>query len=136
MTLLISACKNTMISYLPWSKHVRDECLRIERDGGMPALDAEFSSQCTACNCIYCDSKPVVGNATDNELTCDEMAKVLEAGHAHGLKWLYSCGLGEPMQDPKFRPTINKAAALDIRATIFTNGMFIDSKATASCNAV
>lgn len=116
-----------MISYLPWSKKVLEECLLAQQKGQIPALDFEFSAKCTYANCIYCDSKPVVGLAKDGEVTYEEIAKVLEEAKQYGLRWMYSCGLGEPLEDVKFDKTIEKANSLGIQTSIFSNGIAIDS---------
>lgn len=116
-----------MINYLPWSKKVLDDCLNAQQRGEIPSLDFEFTAKCT-CNCIYCDSKPVVGKKAPNEVTYEEIERVLEDAHKRGLKWMYSCGLGEPQEDSKFRKTIEKACSLGIMTSIFSNGTLIDSK--------
>jgi len=45
-----------------------------------------------------------------------------------GLKWVYTCGLGEPMEDARFRKLIELLNSLDIRISLFTNGILIDKK--------
>ncbi len=116
-----------MISYLPWSKKVLDECIIIQKSGGIAALDLDFTSQCSTCKCVYCDSKPLVGKKSPKELTIQEVENILEDGKTKGMKWIYSCGLGEPMEDEKFVATIEKAHSLDIQVSIFSNGVLIDS---------
>lgn len=120
-----------MAHFMPWSKQVQDECLRIHQNGGIPVIDLDFTSQCTSANCIYCDSKPAVGRKSLNEVTFEEIEKILEEGSENGLKWVYSCGLGEPLEDTKFVKTVEKAHSLGISFSIFTNGLLIDSREKA-----
>lgn len=120
-----------MIHYLPWSKLVLENCLLNHKKGKIPTLDFEFSSQCTGACCIYCDSKPIVGKKSANEVTSDEIEKLIKDGKKLGLKWLYSCGLGEPLEDPKFTKAVETAYALDIQFSVFSNGIFITDKKMA-----
>jgi organic radical activating enzyme len=120
-----------MIHYLPWSKQVLEDCISSHKIGKLPALDFEFSSLCTGACCIYCDSKPAVGEKSLNEVTADEVEKTITEGKKLGLKWIYSCGLGEPLEDPKFVRAVETAYALDIKMSTFSNGMFIPDIKTA-----
>ncbi len=115
-----------MNTYLPWSTQVLDECLRVHDAGGLPTLDIELTAKCTFASCIYCDSKPAVGEKHPNELTTDEILHVIREASDRGLQWVYSCGLGEPMEDDKLRAMIDGAWSIGVRFSLFTNAIGID----------
>lgn len=117
-----------MITYYPWSERVLNECLARQEKGELPALDLELTAKCTHASCIYCDSKPEVGDKNPNELNYRETKKLLQDAKKLGLKWIYSCGLGEPLEDTRFKRLVETASNLDVRLSIFTNGILIDEK--------
>jgi MoaA/NifB/PqqE/SkfB family radical SAM enzyme len=45
-----------------------------------------------------------------------------------GLKWIYSCGLGEPLEDVRFKGLVEIASKFDIRVSLFTNGILINKE--------
>jgi len=112
------------IVYRPHHEAVLKACIRDFLKGNLPVLDLETSAICRHALCIYCDSK--VGPAMPNELTKNEMRALLEEALKEGVKWLYICGLGEPIDDPNFHqvilPFINE---YDVNISIFTNGLGI-----------
>jgi len=115
-----------MITYFPWSEAVLKECLAVHDKGGMATLDLELTAKCTSASCVYCDSRPNVGARYPDELNLRETENLLEQGKKLGLRWVFSCGLGEPLEDRKFMGFIEKAASLNIRVSLFTNGIAID----------
>ncbi len=117
-----------MIEYYPWSKEVLDESLKIHDGGGLPTLDIELTAKCSKASCIYCDSKPAVGNENPNELKPEETEKLVRDAADMGLRWVYTCGLGEPFEDRKFTGLVSLLHKLDVRISLFTNGIFIDRK--------
>jgi hypothetical protein len=60
-------------------------------------------------------------NARETTIVLKEAAKI-------GLKWIFSCGLGEPLEDRRFKEVVETAAVLGIRISLFTNGLAIDLK--------
>lgn len=117
-----------MIEYYPWSEEVLSDCISGHDEGKLTTLDFEFTAKCTGASCIYCDSKPEVGERHPHELNNRETKKLIERAKDLGLKWIYACGLGEPLEDPRFKNMVEAANELDIRTSIFTNGIFIDEK--------
>ena len=117
-----------MLEYLPWSKDVLDDCITGSKQGLMPALDLELTAKCTGANCIYCDSKPGVGaHAAPNELDYSTLKKAIFDAKSEGLRWVFTCGLGEPLEDPKFWNLIALLQENDIRLSMFSNGLFIQT---------
>lgn len=117
-----------MITYYPWSEEVLNECLSAHDRGELVTLDLELTAKCTKASCIYCDSRPEVGSRHPNELNTRETEKLLKDAKKLGLKWIYTCGLGEPLEDPRFERLIETASMFGIRISIFTNGILIDEK--------
>lgn len=115
-----------MISYYPWSEDVLGECLAGHDRGELPTLDLELTAKCTYASCIYCDSKPEVGRRHRNELNYRETEKLLEDASKLGLRWIYSCGLGEPLEDTRFGKLVETASHLGVRVSIFTNAISVD----------
>ena len=94
----------------------------------MPTLDFEFTARCTHASCIYCDSRPEVGQRHPNELNWRETERLLREGRRLGLKWLYACGLGEPLEDVRFQRIVETASDLGVKLSVFTNGILIDKE--------
>ncbi len=117
-----------MITYYPWCDEVLDECLRAHDSGDLVTLDLELTANCTSASCIYCDSRPKVGSKYTNELTKAETKNLLEEALSCGLKWIYICGLGEPLEDDRFVGLVEEAAIHDVRMSVFTNGILIDAQ--------
>ena len=117
-----------MIEYYPWSKKVLAECLKLHDEGYIPTLDLELTAKCTKASCIYCDSKPSVGMRHPNELNYRETERMIKEAKDKGLIWVYTCGLGEPLEDVRFKKLINLLHKLDIRISFFTNGILIDKE--------
>lgn len=115
-----------MVEYIPWSKNVLNECIQIQKNGGIPSLDLELTAKCSGASCIYCDSKPdVCASANINELDYTCLEKVILSLKTKNLKWVYTCGLGEPLEDTKFWNLIHLLKNNDIKLSIFSNGIFI-----------
>lgn len=117
-----------MISYFPWSEEVLNECLSGHDRGELTTLDLELTAKCSHAECIYCDSKPDVGSRHPNELNYRETEELINDAKKLGLRWIYTCGLGEPLEDLKFERLVEMASKLDIRLSLFTNGILIDEK--------
>lgn len=117
-----------MITYYPWSEELLKECLLRHDRGELVTFDLELTAKCTQASCIYCDSRPEVGSRHPNELNYRETEKLFKDAKKLGLKWIYACGLGEPLEDTRFERLVATASMLDVRLSIFTNGILIDEK--------
>lgn len=117
-----------MITYYPWSKKVLEECLSGHDRGELYTLDLELTAKCTKASCIYCDSRPEVGRRHINELNLRETTKLLTDAKKLGLKWIYTCGLGEPLEDIRFRGLIETITEIGVRLSLFTNGILINKQ--------
>ena len=118
--------------YKPWSKRVLQECRNLQRNGKLPALDLGFTAKCSQCSCIYCDSKPEVSDIINSdETSIDNMLRVLDECVTLGLKWVYVCGLGEPLEDVKCWKILDFLSEKNVRISMFSNGQFIQSKEVA-----
>jgi MoaA/NifB/PqqE/SkfB family radical SAM enzyme len=67
-----------------------------------------------------------VGLKCPEELTGTELRKLILALEKYGLKYIYTCGLGEPFEDEKLRSLIDLAGEKGIRISLFSNGILID----------
>lgn len=120
-----------MVEFYPWSRKVLEDNIASQKKGNMPVLDLELSAQCTGACCIYCDSKPKVGCAHAHELDWPLLHQVLKQSNMMGVKWVYTCGLGEPMEDGKFWDLLDFLRSNHINLSMFTNGVFIKDAYTA-----
>jgi len=116
------------ISYLPWSVSVLDDCVANEKAGRLACLDLDLTAKCSQASCVYCDSKPTVGTALEGEMGLSDLRPILDVALNLGLKWVFTCGLGEPLEDPKFVGLVETLARGGARVSAFTNGMLIDAK--------
>lgn len=122
----------SMVEYLPWSKKTLGDLLVSQKEGNIPALDIELTGKCTGACCIYCDSKPYVRSCgIKGEIDWFTIKKVVLDAKKHGLKWIYTCGLGEPMEDEKFWNLIYLLRENDIGLSMFSNGVFIKDRYVA-----
>ena len=117
-----------MIEYSPWSKKVLNESIEQQKKGEIPTLDIELTAKCSGASCIYCDSKPsVCSMGQRGEIDFLSLKNVILDAKQKGLKWIYTCGLGEPLEDEKFWDLLKLLKDNDIQLSMFTNGVFIDS---------
>lgn len=115
-----------MIEYLPWSRNVLNHSIEMQKKGGIPTLDIELTAKCSGACCIYCDSKPDVSVCgMINEMKYPEIQKFVLDSKKKGLEWVYTCGLGEPLEDEKFWDMIHLFKANGIKLSMFSNGIFI-----------
>lgn len=118
-----------MIEYLPWSKKTLGELLMSHQEGNIPSLDIELTGKCTGACCIYCDSKPYVRSCDiEGEIDWFTIKKVILDAAKRGLKWIYTCGLGEPMEDEKFWDLVYLLKEKSIGLSMFSNGVFIKNR--------
>lgn len=115
-----------MLEYYPWSRVVLKKMMGLQREGKIPTLDIELTAKCSAACCVYCDSKPKVCPAgAMGEIDMEEMRKMLNEAVSCGLQWVYTCGLGEPLEDIKFWDMIHLMKSYNVRLSMFSNGLFI-----------
>jgi MoaA/NifB/PqqE/SkfB family radical SAM enzyme len=114
-----------MITFYPWSEKVLHECLQLHVDNKIATLDLELTAQCSKAHCIYCDSRPGVGKKEKSEIVYSKLEKIIIAAKEYGLKWVYTCGLGEPLEDDKFLKLLELFHKLHVRISLFTNGVLI-----------
>lgn len=69
--------RDSVITYYPWSEQVLHDCVEDYLCGELPTIDLELTAKCSQCSCIYCDSRPRVGQSDPRELTLTETIKVL-----------------------------------------------------------
>lgn len=120
------------IEYYPWSKAVLKESIEMHKQRLIPTLDLELTSKCSGACCIYCDSKPeVCVKGQLGETQFPEIKKLILDAKKYGLKWMYTCGLGEPFEDGKFWDIVHLLKANHIYLSIFSNGVFIKDIYTA-----
>ena len=128
-----------MVQYLPWSVDTLQACIKATKEGMMPALDLELTAKCSRACCIYCDSMPnVCANPDIKELSLETTQNMLKQAASRGLKWIYTCGLGEPFEDKRFPAILEFLKENGIFLSMFTNGQFIESvdmaKRLKECN--
>lgn len=121
-----------MLEYRPWSKQVLNASILSQKNGMIPTLDIEMTAKCSGACCIYCDSKPQVCTmGQKGEMDFLVMKQLLLDAKSHGLKWVYTCGLGEPLEDDKFWNMIHLLKTNGIGLSMFSNGVFIKDKNSA-----
>lgn len=118
------------LRYYPWDYEVHQHSQQKMLNGSIPILDLELSAYCKLRHrfggCIYCDSetgKPEVG-----ELSYKDVEGIVQHLKNFGLEWIFMCGKGEPMDDPKFWRLAQKCNKLGIKLSVFTNGLIFDAK--------
>ncbi|GHV09578.1 hypothetical protein FACS1894162_0380 [Bacteroidia bacterium] len=114
--------------YYPWSKKVLDSILNAHKAGDLATLDLELTAQCSYANCIYCDSKPVVGKKLNNELPKETIRKLIQDAAKLKCHWIYTCGLGEPLEDDNFWFLVEEAHKYGINISLFTNALLINKE--------
>ena len=118
-----------MTEYLPWSNYTLRRCICEQQNGNLPTLDLELTAKCSRACCIYCDSKPsVCATGMIGELDFSTLKALIDEAFKYGLHWVYTCGLGEPLEDKKFWDFIKLLKDYDIHLSMFSNGLFIEDK--------
>ena len=119
---------NKIKEYYPWSNEVLTETFNAYKQGQLATLDLELTAQCSKADCIYCDSKPVVGKKANNELSRQAIEKLFKDAADLQCKWIYTCGLGEPLEDDNFWFLVEEAHKYGIQISLFTNALFINKE--------
>lgn len=115
-----------MLEYYPWSKEVLYNSINAQKAGMIPTLDIELTAKCSGASCIYCDSKPdVCSFGKSGEIDFLNIKDLLLEAISYGLKWVYTCGLGEPLEDDKFWNIIYLLKSNNVGMSMFSNGVFI-----------
>jgi len=117
-----------MKEYLPWSTKVLNENLSLHRKGKIASLDLDLTAKCSLANCIYCDSKPIVGKKQKIELDTNTVTSLIEEASLSECKWIYICGLGEPLEDECFFALLDKAYKVGVKVSVFTNALLINKE--------
>ena len=119
---------STKIEYYPWSQKVLASSIQMMKQGLVPTLDLELTAKCSGASCIYCDSKPdVCQDGQLGELDFNTLRRVILEAKEMGLRWVYTCGLGEPLEDPNFWKAIELFKDNNISLSMFSNGIFINN---------
>lgn len=119
------------IIYKPWSEDVLRTCLSDYKAGRLSTLDLELTARCSKAMCIYCDSSPKVSKRVGAELSLAQTLDMLNQSQRMGLRWVYCCGLGEPLEDQRFRIFVEACTRAGINISIFTNTLNIDFNTAA-----
>lgn len=85
-------------------------------------LDLETSRVCNL-KCIYCYSE--AGRARENELTQEEMRRLVDEAVELGVRVITIIGGGEPMMYPHLHDLVDYIAAKGVKQNLFTNGTWI-----------
>ena len=115
------------VEYLPWAYETLREAISCQKAGFLPTLDLELTARCSGASCIYCDSKPNVSPCgMQYEMDFETLKTMLCDAKKNGLKWVYTCGLGEPVEDDNFWNLIELMKDNNIHLSMFSNGIFIN----------
>ena len=113
-----------MYEYAPWAK---DELARIVSlsTNHLPILDLQFGGSCNL-KCIYCDTPQYHQPCL---LNLEAIEKYISSGK---IKWVYSCGLGEPTAKGNNGDTLKELLAIckkySVKVSIFSNMVDLDDK--------
>ena len=113
------------ICYRPWSSGVLDECVSVYQDNGIPVIDLDLTAQCSMVSCLYCDSAPSVVSEAKSEMPISDTLDLLSSAVERGLRWIYTCGIGEPLEDSRFWEIVEFASTHSVGLSLFTNGLLI-----------
>lgn len=106
-----------MIEYLPWSKTVFDDSLKLYKNGIFSIVDLEIGGHCNL-SCIYCDSPE---RKIESKIIPDELERLFLNKN---LKWLFVCGLGEPLHNKNkgnLLVLLNFCEKYNVRCSLFSN---------------
>jgi len=87
-------------------------------------MELELSRACNL-RCIYCYASS--GQALKNELTQEEIFKVLDQAAELGAQKIIVLGGGEPLMYPNLFEIIDYIISKGIQVDLFTNGTLIDN---------
>jgi MoaA/NifB/PqqE/SkfB family radical SAM enzyme len=110
--------EKTFNEYFPWSQENRNKAIKGYSNGGIPQVYLELGRACTL-RCLYCDS-PERGKV-NNALSINEIKRLLDNLKELGLQFLFICGHGEPLNDPRFLPVIRYALDINLDVSFFSN---------------
>ena len=110
--------KKIFNEYFPWSEGNREKAIQAYSNGNIPQVYLELGRACTL-KCLYCDS-PARDRVTDT-LSIIEIKQLLDNLKDLGLQFLFICGHGEPLNDPRFLPVLRYATSLNLQVSFFSN---------------
>jgi len=98
----------------------------IEKNKGkLLMLDIDFGRYCSL-NCPACFRKSnIVDDIAEDDLTYDELIKIIDEAKILGLQMIKICGAGEPTQNSRFLPFIEEMTKKDIGVAVFTKGQVL-----------
>jgi len=111
-----------MIEYLPWSIQELKKSLDLYNNRKLSILDIEIGSSCNLC-CIYCDSPQ--RNIYSN-INVDKIEEIL---NKEEIRWLFICGLGEPLEQRNKEHIIEilkLCKKYSVKCSIFSNSLGLD----------
>jgi radical SAM protein with 4Fe4S-binding SPASM domain len=110
-----------------WGLEFSPEEISISRkNGGLLSMELELSRACNL-RCIYCYASS--GQALKNELTQEEIFKVIDQAAELGAQKIIVLGGGEPLMYPGLFKIIDYIISKGIQVDLFTNGTLIDHDA-------
>lgn len=109
----------TGINGLGFSDEEISECLKRK---GLLSIELEFTKRCNL-RCLYCYSS--AGEPAENELSLDEIKRVILQAKELGAKKIILLGGGEPLMYPELVEIMNYIDSLGLKQVLFTNGTFI-----------
>ena len=101
-----------------------EEISASRKNGGLLSMELELSRACNL-RCIYCYASS--GQALKNELTQEEIFKVLDQAAELGAQKIIVLGGGEPLMYPNLFEIIDYIISKGIQVDLFTNGTLIDN---------
>ncbi len=107
-----------------WGLEFSPEDISANRkNGGLLSMELELSRACNL-RCIYCYASS--GQALKNELTPDEIFRVIDQAAELGTRKIIILGGGEPLIYSNLFAVIDYILAKGINVDLFTNGTLID----------
>ena len=106
-----------MIEFEPWSTNTFKESLENYNHGQFTILDIEVGGDCSL-SCVYCDTPDRSTKAEINFASLENFCAQAT------FKWLFICGLGEPLSEKNYEHFINYlkiAEKYQIKCSIFSN---------------
>lgn len=103
----------------------KEEIAEAKNNNRLLTLDLETSHICNL-RCIYCYASS--GKKLKNELSIDEIKKVINEAHECGVKSITIIGGGEPLMYEYILDIVKHIHSLKINQTVFTNGTVLSGE--------
>jgi len=104
--------------YFPWSDENIRNAVEAYAHCSIPQVYLELGRACSL-KCAYCDS-PDRSQSRD-ALTNEEIESLLDRMQKMGLQFVFICGYGEPLEDPRFMPLLRSAVGRNLCVSFFSN---------------